>query len=65
MAQIPVEMHKRASEVIKRLFGRSAKESNSVALQIDEDVRLCHVTFTLYLNSDELVDQLLGLRNLV
>jgi tetratricopeptide (TPR) repeat protein len=58
VAQIPCPMHKRVTQIIKKVLDRCTKESNSVALQIDEDVRLCYAT--LHLNSDQLIDQFLG-----
>ena len=58
VAQIPCTMHKRVTELVDRVLYRCTKESNSVASQIDEDVRLCYAT--LHLNSDQLIDQFLG-----
>ena len=58
VAQIPCEMHKRVSNVLDRVLCRCTKESNSVASQLDEDVRLCYAT--LHINSYELIDQFLG-----
>jgi hypothetical protein len=58
VAQIPCQMHKRVTEVVERVLGRCTKVSNSVASQLDEDVRLCYAT--LHFNSYELIDQFLG-----
>ncbi|CAF5022111.1 unnamed protein product, partial [Rotaria sp. Silwood1] len=58
IAQIPCQMHKRVSEMVNRVLCRCTKESNSVASQLDEDVRLCYAT--LHINSFELIDQFLG-----
>jgi tetratricopeptide (TPR) repeat protein len=59
VVQIPCPMHKRVTEVIKQVLDRCSKESNSVASQIDEDVRLCYAK--LNLNSYQLIDQFLGI----
>ncbi|CAF5140758.1 unnamed protein product, partial [Rotaria sp. Silwood1] len=44
--------------MVNRVLCRCTKESNSVASQLDEDVRLCYAT--LHINSFELIDQFLG-----
>ncbi|CAF1212103.1 unnamed protein product [Rotaria magnacalcarata] len=59
VAQIPCQLHKRVSEVVDRVLYRCTKESNSVASQLDEDVRVCYVT--LHINSYELIDEFLPL----
>ena len=59
VAQIPCPMHKRVTEVIKRVLDRCSKESSFAASQIDEDVRLCYAT--LHLNSDQLIDQFIDI----
>ncbi|CAF4232928.1 unnamed protein product [Rotaria sp. Silwood2] len=58
VAQIPCQLHKRVSEVVDRVLCRCTKESNSIASQLDEDVRLCYAT--LHMNSYELIDQFLA-----